>query len=587
MGTVTAMALKTESPADPVQELENRLRQEIFQDSSSPEVYFSLGLVCKSTQRLEEAAQYFAKAIRLKPDYPEAYNSLGLTLCSLNLLAPALECIRQAITLRDDYAEAYNNLGIVQLRLKLPEEALISFQRAVLLEPLNAGQLNNLGLSLFGLERYEEAQDCFLQAVEHDPGYADAHYNLGCTLKELSRPAEAAASFQRAVTLRPDYLPAYEKLSVALYTSNRLAEAESCLRKALTVAPGFADAHRNLGRVLKKMHRLDEAENAYMRAIALNDSDEADDYRYGLGILFLLRGKYSLGWEYYELRRKLFHYPEPEFRYWQGEDLKERSILLFCEQGFGDTVQFIRYAKKVAALAGKTDVRVQAPLRELMELSLPDCTVYSGLVRPSEHYDFTCSLHSLPMIFQSSELTIPEKNSYLSPPSPLVKKWRKILEENSDDSILRAGIVWAGNPKHHNDHNRSVPFRLFKKLLDFTPMTWVSLQTGDRSQDLHQTNRIIFDVSTQLNDYSETAALIQNLDLVITVDSSVAHLTGALGKPVWLLLPFAPDWRWQLDREDTPWYNSVRLFRQEKIGNWSDVLIKVRTELKNFVSTSN
>ena len=582
--SVAAVVPACKEPAvSSMQQLEICLRQDIMKNSAGPETFFSLGLICKASHRPEEATQCFAEAIRLKPDYPEAYNSLGLALCSLNLLSQAQDCLQQAIAQNREYAEAYNNLGIVQVKLKLAEEAVFSFRQAVQLDPENPGILSNLGISFFGLERYEEAEECFSQAVQLDPKNAEAHFHLGCTLKELQRPAEAAIRFQQTIELKPDYLPAYEKLSVALFTVNRYADAEKTLRKAIAMAPDFAAAHRNLGRVLKKMHRLDEAEAAYVRAVETSDPDQADDPLYGLGILHLLRGQYDRGWDSYDLRRTLFHYPEPEFPTWQGENLRGKTVLLFCEQGFGDTIQFIRYAKEVAAVAKKTDIRVQPPLQQILAASFPDCTVYSGAVRPSEHYDFACSLHSLPMIFRSTESTIPEKKSYLSPSPKLVRKWKKFLDKSSDKKLYRVGIVWAGNPKHHNDHNRSIPFRLLKKLLDITPLTWVSLQTGDRSQDLHQTYRIVLDVSKELRDYNETAAMVQNLDLVITVDSSVAHLAGALGKPTWVLLPFAPDWRWQLDREDCPWYESVRLFRQEKVGNWMDVLLRVRSELQNLI----
>ena len=563
--------------------LEHQLRRSIEQNSSTPETYFSLGLVCKSTRRLDEAAHYFAQAIKLKADYPEAYNSLALTLCSLQRFDQAQACLLKAIELKSDYAEAYNNLGIVQVRRKLPEEAVESFRKAVRLGPVNPSLLNNLGLALYGLEQFEESLDYFRQATEIDPNYTEAHYNLGCSLKELKRAAEAIPCFQRAIELQADYLSAYENLATMLFTANRLVEAEACLRRAIALDPDFADAHRVLGRVLKMMHRLDEAEASYQRAIDVSHPDQLDDSLFGYGILCLLRGQYPRGWEYYDLRRSLYNYPEPEFPYWRGESLQNKTILLFCEQGYGDTLQFVRYAAQVAALAKKTDVRVQLPLQKLLAASLPDCTVYSGAVRPAEHYDFACSLHSLPFVFQSTEETIPQRNGYLQPAAKLIKKWRGILNRATGGEGFRVGIVWAGNPKHHNNHNRSISFQLFSRLLAVAPLTWVSLQVGDRAQDLCQTTQPVFDASPQIRDYGDTAGLVQNLDLVITVDSSVAHLAGALGKPTWLLLPYAPDWRWQLDREDTPWYSSVRLFRQQQLDTWPEVLQRVGAALQDLL----
>ena len=521
-----------------------------------------------------------AQAVKLKPDYPEAYNSLALALCALHRFDQAKACLLKAIELKDDYAEAYNNLGIVQVRQKLPEAAVGSFMQALRLGPVKAGLLYNLGLVLYGLERYEESLGYLRQATELDCRYTDAHYTLGCSLKELKRAREAIPCFQRVIELQPDNLPAYDNLATMLLLANRLPEAETCLRRVIAIDPRFADAHRKLGRILKMLHRVDEAEASYLRAIEVSQPDQVADSRFGYGILCLLRGQYRRGWEYYDLRRNLYNYPEPEYPCWRGEDLHNKNILLFCEQGLGDTLQFIRYAKQVAAAARRTDVRVQSSLRKLLAASLPECTIYSGAARPAEHYDFACSLHSLPFIFQTSEETIPDCGGYLLPPARMVKKWHNVLQETGNKNF-RVGIVWAGNPKHHDDHNRSIPFQLFDSLLAIPRLSWISLQVGTRAQDLHRTTHPVLDVSQELQDFSETAGLVQNLDLVVTVDSAVAHLSGALGKPAWVLLPYAPDWRWQLDRHDTPWYSSIRLFRQQQLDAWPEVLQRVGVALQN------
>ena len=566
-----------------LKQLEASLRQAVERDSANAEAHFTLGLVCKSTRRLEEAVRCFAQAITLIPDYPEAYNSLALTLCTLNRLEQARDCLKRAVDLRPDYAEAHNNLGIVQVRMKQEEEAVESFQKAVRLDPENPNGLNNLGLSLYNLERYEEAQVAFSQAVMKNAGFTEAHYNLGRALKKLNRPAEAEPCFRRTIELNPDHLQAYDKLAAVLILLNRFAEAETWLRQAIAISPEHAGVHRRLGRLLKKMHRMEEAEASYLRAIEVGAPEEAENSLYGLGIFYLLRGDYSRGWKYYDLRRTLYHYPEPEFHRWQGEDLAGRSILLFCEQGFGDTLQFVRYAAKVASLAGQTDIRVQEPLQRLVAASLPGCTVYAGSVRPSEYYDFTCSLHSLPFVLQSTGTPLSIKTPYLCPTPDVIKKWQRILNHREKTRCFRIGIVWAGNPRHHNDHNRSIPFDLFRQLLNFNSATWVSLQVGDRAQDLSPVSDNVFDAAPELTDYAETAGLVQNLDLVITVDSSVAHLSAAMGKETWVLLPYSPDWRWQLDREDSPWYETVRLFRQKRIGDWQEVLRQVGAALTESI----
>lgn len=576
-----------EAQENRLQSLEQSLRGVIAANQATAETYFSLGLICKSTRRAPEAARHFAQAVKLRPDYPEAYNSLGLTLCLLQRLDEAQACLEEAIKLRDDYAEAYNNLGIIQVRRKKPEEAVDSFRRAVELGPVSGKLLNNLGLVLYGIEEFEESLPPFRQAMELDPDDPEIPFNLGCSLKELKRFADAIPYFQRAIELSDDFLDARDHLATMYFNINRFAESEAELRDLIARDPYRADAHRKLGRLAKTLHRLDEAEASYLKAIELSDPDEIGDAEFGYGILCLLRGQFEAGWRYYDLRRELYHYPEPEFPYWHGESLQGKRILLFCEQGYGDTIQFVRYAARVAALAQQTDVRVQIPLEKLVAASLPHCTVFSGHIRPSEHYDYACSLHSLPYVFRSGETDFADKVGYLATPDRQTRKWGQILKRAEGGRKFRIGFVWAGNPKHHGDHNRSIPFGLFSPLLAAAPVTWVSLQVGVHAPEIEQVGQAnVLSFADRLTDYYETAGLVQNLDMVITVDTSVAHLSGALGKPVWLLLPYAPDWRWQLDREDTPWYPNTRLFRQPAIDSWPQVLVRVAGELRRFLRQS-
>ena len=545
--------------------------------------YLRLGLVLKKCNRLNGAEACLLQAIELKPDFPEAYNSLALVLCDMNYLDRAQACLYRAIKLSPDYSEAYNNLGVVQTRRKLTNKAANSFRHAAQLDKDNPYIFNNLGVALYDLNRQDEAQTCFYQAIELKPDYSEAYYNLGRVLNKMDDLEGAVKYFLRAIVLKPDYLLPYNSLAVVLIITNRLEEAEKCLRQAIKLKPDYADTHRKLGRALKMMHRVDEAEVAYLRAIEVSTPEQVEDCQFGLGILYLLRGQYIKGWEKYDLRRKLYKYLEPDICYWQGENLTGRKILLFNEQGLGDTIQFARYAQQVAALASETVVRVQEPLKKLLTDSLHFCKIYSGANLPSEHYDFACSLHSLPFVFQTSEETIPKEIPYLRANPKVVKKWCSVLNQVDGGQLYRVGIVWAGNPKHHNDHNRSIPFELFRELLVTDQVSWVSLQVGDRAKDLLKTDYKVIEFSQQLTDFYETAGVVQNLDLVITVDSAVAHLAGAMGKKTWILLPFAPDWRWQLDREDTSWYETACLFRQTRVGDWQEVLLRVKAALEKTV----
>lgn len=544
-------------------------------DSAWADAYYQLGLVLKHINRLDGAEACLRRVIELNPNDAKAYNNLGMILNVENHLDAAQECFCRAIELKPDYTEAYNNLGVVQARRKLLEEAVKLFRYAIELQPDNPYTCNNLGLNLKELDRRDEAQDCFRRAIRINPHYAEAHHNLGLALKEAGCLDEAERCIRRAIGLKPDFTLAYNNLVAILAVANRLEEAEECIRQSVRLKPDSSEAHRRLGLILKMKHRLDEAEASYRRAIDLSPPTQRAEPCFALGILHLLRGQFATGWENYELRRKIFEYPEPPIRYWQGEDLAERRILLFFEQGLGDTIHFIRYARKVTELAAETVVWVQRPLERLLVRS-SSCRIYTGTKMPLEKFDFACSLHSLPGLFYTSQQkTISQKVPYLWPGNNVSAKWRKALDKADGGRLYRIGVVWAGNPRHDNDRNRSVPFSVFSKLFAMAQVSWVSLQVGDRAGDLSGTVGNVADLSRELTDFSETAGVIANLDLVVSVDSAVAHLAGAMGKPTWLLLPFNPDWRWQLDREDSPWYPTMRLFRQDKPGDWRRVLEKV------------
>ena len=545
------------------------------------EAYFQLGLTLKNSNRLDGAEFCIRQAIELKPDFAEAYNNLGLIFSDSDRLNKAYICFHQSIELRTDYVEAYNNLGVVQAKRKLPDEAVNAFCHALELQPDNPYIHNNLGLAFKELNRLNEAKNSFQQALNLNPDYAEACLNLGLIYKETDYLEEAEKYITRAIELKPDFPLAYNNLAAILTITNRFGEAESYLRQSIKLKPDSPETHRRLGLLLKRMNRLDCAEAAYLRAIELSPPDQASEPHLGLGFLYLLRGQFTKGWEKYELRRKVFKFSEPAIPYWQGENLSGCKILLFFEQGLGDTIQFIRYAPKVAELASETVVKVQGPMKRLFTHSLSGCKIIAGSNIPAEHYDFACSLHSLPYIFNTGQDAIYQL-PYIRADKNVSKKWQIKLHKADGGNLYRIGVVWAGNPKHDNDRNRSIPFTIFNQLFNIDQISWISLQVGSRAKDIAQITSKVFDFSRKLTDFAETAGLIQNLDLVITVDSSVAHLAGAMGKKTWILLPFAPDWRWQLDREDSPWYSSVQLFRQHKPGNWQDVLEEVRSAIREL-----
>lgn len=480
-----------------------------------------------------------------------------------------------------------------------------------------------LGIELFLQGDSENAITAFCAAITLDKNYAPAYNNLGLVLKDSNRLPEAEACFYRSIELNPNDYHAYNNLGLVLMDSGKLDQAEECFRRALELSDNVELNHNsaticnNLGTVLEEKGQLDQAKEAYCRAIQLNSNYSEAHYNLGillkatgywkeaenhlcravelrptyikadfaLATLYLLRGEFRKGWSRYEKsRKKKYDYKAITIPHWHGEDLTGCSILLYWEYGFGDNIQFARYAQMVEKLALKTSLLVPKPLERLFKAIYPDLTVFGGECLPDGSYHYVCSLLSLPTIFNTDTKTIPHPIPFIPSINEPSSVYHKSLKKVENEYRYKVGIVWAGNPKHTNDSRRSIPFNLFSNLFDILAVQWFSLQVGNRSEEIIGEPYKIIDYSKQFIDFMETAKLIESLDLVIAVDTAVAHLAGSMGKKTWILLPFYPDWRWQLDREDSPWYPSVKLFRQQKPGDWQEVLERVKIALKEEVN---
>lgn len=361
--------------------------------------------------------------------------------------------------------------------------------------------------------------------------------------------------------------------------------AENFFYRAIRVQPHYAAPYHNLGVLFTNLNRLEEAETCFCTALTLKPNDVQTEF--SLATLYLLQGEYKKGWEKYDASRMVQHRRmQPSIPRWNGEDLQGKKIALYYEQGFGDTLQFVRYAALVAQLAAYTVLWVQVPLQRLLQTSFPALEEIHGIENvntiPPDDFDFSCPMPSLPLLFHTSAQTIPQSVPYITVSPDLIAKWERIVKAAHPHGNYRVGIVWAGNPDHHNDHNRSMELADLADLFTLDRVQWISLQLGAKVRELDAYAGTIYDYHTELTDFAETAGLMTQLDLIITVDTAVAHLAGAMGKRTWVLLPFAPDWRWQLEREDSPWYPSVRLFRQQEPGIWKDVIDKVQLSLQKI-----
>jgi tetratricopeptide (TPR) repeat protein len=463
------------------------------------------------------------------------------------------------------------------------EEALASFDRALRLKPDYAEVLANRGNALMRLARHEAALDCYTRAVALKPDYHAAQYNRGNALLALDRPAEALESYDRALALAPGHVDTLNNRGNALLRLGRLVEALAGYQQALALAPGHSEAANNRGGALVAM--ADPAQAlASFDAAAARDPAYADPV-YNGAMARLALGDFANGWSQYEARWNVAQFLPQRREFaaplWLGrEPLDGKTILLHAEQGFGDTLQFVRYAPRVAARGATVLLEVQEPLKSLLGAMQGAAQIFAS-GEPLPRFDCHSPLMSLPLAFGTEVATIPAEVPYVAPPADRRERFGSRLAALARP---RVGLVWSGRPTHLNDRNRSIDLTLLLPLLADPRVSFVSLQRDLRPHDetvLRAHPRIV-DLAADLTDFADTAAAIAQLDLVIAVDTAVVHLAGAMAKPVWVLLPHAVDFRWMYGRDDSPWYPTARLFRQAAPGDWAAVIARVGAALQEF-----
>jgi tetratricopeptide (TPR) repeat protein len=537
--------------------------------------------------RYEEAIAEYQRVLASDPHQAQALHYLGVALAQFGRHADALQPLSRALELQPNNAALHTHYGNALAGLFRYAEALACYERAIACDPGFVDGHYNGGLALTALSRSDEALVYYTKAVELSPGHAQAHNCRGNLLADAGRTAEALESYDRAIEAHPLFVDAWINRSHLLRRLGRYEEALSSGERAVTSDPVHPAAHNIRGAALAGLSRYEEALASYDRAIELNPS--LTEALWNKGLIKLSGGDLNEGWNLYESRwgvksLKLIR-RFPEIPPWQGdESVSGKVVLLHAEQGYGDTLQFSRYCTLVAARGARVVLSAPAALKSLFA-SLPGVHEVIGpeAVPPFDHH---CSLMSLPRALGTELSTIPAPTRYLQADKSSMARWADRLGKRG--SIPRVGLVWSGRPTHSNDLHRSIPFETMR------PMTrchleWVSLQKEVRESDEHSlaNTPAIQRLGEEVGDFADTAALIENLDLVITVDTAIAHLAGALGKPVWILLPFVADWRWLRDREDNPWYPSARLFRQSSRGDWVSVIKRVVGELHRLPKTQS
>lgn len=532
---------------------------------------------------LHRAEEIYRRILRTDPRNGRVWFVLG-NLCEADRrLDEAAACMRQALELTPREPMGYFHLGNVLLKQERFAESEASFRRCVELQPLHVEALVNLGFVLGEQDKLAEARACYERAKQIRPDYAEIHHNLGNLHREEGRLDDALACYQRALELRPDYAKAHINRGVAHVARGEIDAAVSALERGVALQPDFAEAHNSLGTVLSVQGKLDEAVARYERAITLKP--DYPDAHWNRSLAWLLQGDFARGWADYEWRWRckrttpLPAYKQPR---WDGSPLEGRTILLFAEQGLGDTLQFIRYAPLIQAKGGRVVVQCQDGLVPLLSRCAGIDHVVGWTAAPPV-FDVWTPLLSVPGILGTTLETIPARVPYLFPDPDLVAHWRRELAPVRG---FRVGIAWQGSPRHAWDRHRSVPLALFDPLARVEGVRLVSLQQNHGTDQLKTVaDRFPLVNLGELVDktagaFMDTAAIVANLDLVISIDSAIAHLAGGLGVPVWVALHYTPDWRWLLHREDSPWYPSLRLFRQSSVGDWPGVFSRMADALR-------
>jgi tetratricopeptide (TPR) repeat protein len=556
---------------------------------NSVEANFNLGSIYHDQLQFKEAIYYYLKTVQVKPDLIEAHYNTGLAYQELNKLDDAIDSYDKALQIKPDYPEAHNNKGKALKDKGNLEEALTCFQRAIQLKQDFAEPYFNLGDALSYLGQMETAIQNYRLALRYRPNMIEAYNNLGNALKNQGDFDAAIDNYRQVARLKPDLAEAHYNLGSTLRLKEAFDEATTHLQQALQLKTDYAEAYNNLGLTYKEQGNLDQAIKNFSRALRIKP--QLAEAHWNRSFTYLLNVNFMDGWRDYEWRfqqakwKTLYPHRYNGSR-WDGITCPDKTIFIHDEQGLGDTLQFVRYIPLVKSRCQRVIFETRKSLIPLLQgfPGIDKIVVRSSYPNSAENWDIYVPLLSLPKIFETKLETIPAKVPYIYADAGKVAYWQDRLAGNE----FKVGIVWAGRPLHTNDRNRSCKLKQFLPLSKIPGIQLIGLQKGEATAQTQNmpAETVLTNYGEEFEDFTDTAGLIENLDLVISVDTAVAHLAGAMGKPVWVLLPFVPDWRWMMNREDSPWYPSMRLFRQKTHGEWAPVFQRVEEELTTLVDAA-
>lgn len=561
-------------------EAEQRYRQILTSDPHNFSAVHMLGVLALQVGNMTIATRMLGEATRMKPSDPAAAANLASALRQAGRLDEALNSAMAALLLKPDFRDARLNLVNVLADLGRPYDAADELEKVI--QPGIPSV--ELRLRLINLRLAAGQADVAVEAaydlLATAPLSVAAYTNLGVALRRLNRLDQAVATYRNALTLEPDNCGLLNNLGIALQDLDQTEEAVECFRRAVTIQPETASAWLNLSLAESALMHNDKAVVAAQRAVAADPS--SPPAHTALSMALLMRGDYSEGFAHYEWRSKMPDFPSPKRSFlkpsWRGEDLRGRTIVVHDEQGAGDTIQFARFVPLLSLMGARVFLECNSQLVRLFE-GLEGIEGVITRFSPLPHHDYQCSLLSLPHLLGTTLGTIPASTPYIFAEPRLVQLWSKRLESSQG---LKIGLIWAGNPEFKGDRLRSPGLEAFQPLFEIPGVTFLSLQKGPGRAALQSADWIpphFIDLNDQIADFADTAAIMANLDLIVTSCTGPAHLAGALGKPTWTIIPFSPDWRWLESGERTPWYPTMRLFRQHAVGDWRAVIQQVRLEL--------
>jgi tetratricopeptide (TPR) repeat protein len=554
------------------------------------EVYYRQAQSLQASGRIDEAIAEYGKAISTDPALMAAHYNLGVLHFQQGDWSESANCFRTAFSIAPEFVHAAYNLAAAYDKGNLRSAAIGAYQQTLAIAPGHASAAYNLGLLFFGAGRYADAKAAFRQVIANEPNHCEAHNNLGLTCHHAGCLNEAISCFEEAIRIKPDFAQAYQNLGNVFMDLDQWDQTIACYQKALAVDHHDPSAHYKMGKLYLEVLDLENARSCFENAVALHPNNA--EVHYDLAQVLLMQGNFLEGWKHFARRfecakSQVCIYPFTfNLPLWDGAPYKGRTLLVHCEQGFGDTIQFARFLPLVKALGGKVLFQVQPPLLTLFE-DFPGVDQLLALTdqKPDNlEADMVVPLMSLPGCLQIEAARTPNKVPYLHADETNVRRWKTII----DPRTFNVGIVWSGNPIQVNNPRRACKPDDFLPLSTLPGIQLYSLQKErEPSEPAHSfLNGSVIHLGHMLDTFSDTAAVIAHMDLIITVDTSVAHLAGAMGHPVWILLCHLPDWRWGLWRSANTWYPTARLFRQPKRGAWQPVFAMVRDALAELLASN-